>query len=66
MKITMNGEKIELPPRSNLDDLCRLLDVPKKSSVISVDGEVVGKSEYSSYMLKEASVVEVMVFVGGG
>lgn len=66
MKITMNGETIELPPRSNLDDLCRLLEVSNKNSVISVNGEVVRKSDYASYMLKEASVVEVMVFVGGG
>ena len=66
MKITMNGETIELPPRSNLEDLCRLLEVSKKASVISVNGEVVGKNEYASYLLEEASVVEVMVFVGGG
>lgn len=66
MKITMNGETIEVPPRSNLDDLCRLLEVSKKSSVISVNGEVVGKNEYASFMLKDSAVVEVMVFVGGG
>ena len=66
MKIKMNGEIIELPSRSTLDDLCRLLEVSKKSSVISVNGEVVRKSEYGSYRLQEASTVEVMVFVGGG
>ncbi|MBN1654885.1 MAG: sulfur carrier protein ThiS [Deltaproteobacteria bacterium] len=66
MKVEMNGEVIDLVAGSTLDDLCRLLALPKKSAVISVNGEVVRKSEYGSYVVPDSSKIEVMVFVGGG
>jgi sulfur carrier protein len=66
MKIRMNGEIIDIPSESNIDDLCKLFGLSQKGAVISVNGEVVRKSDYSMYVLQDSSTVEVMVFVGGG
>lgn len=62
----MNDESVELAENSTLADLCAHFQIQPRGVVIAVDGEVVPKSEFGRFVLKESATVEVMVFVGGG
>jgi sulfur carrier protein len=66
VKIRMNDESVELADNSTLADLCARFQIETGGVVIAVDGEVVPKGEFGDFVLKESTVVEVMVFVGGG
>ena len=66
MRIWLNGEAVELEEGSTLSDLCERFGIKTGGSAISLNGELVPRSEYGKLALQEASEVEVMVLVGGG
>jgi len=66
MKVSMNGDEVELAEKSTLADLCGHFGLRSRATVISVNGALVPKDEYGRFVLQEASTVEVMVLVGGG
>jgi sulfur carrier protein len=66
MQLTINGE-----PRSVIDglllaDLLHELTSTNRGSAAAVDGEVIPRGEWTTYVLHEGQSVEVLTAVQGG
>ncbi len=66
MRISLNGETVELEQGETLADLCGRFGIKPAGTAIAVNGELVPRAEYGKFALQEASAVEVIVLVGGG
>lgn len=64
MKI--NGELVILNEALTLVDLLENRNYPSDKVAVELNGEIVPRSRYASTILKEADVVEIVCFVGGG
>lgn len=64
MKI--NGELVILNEALTLVDLLENRNYPSDKIAVELNGEIVPRSRYASTILKEADVVEIVCFVGGG
>jgi len=66
MKITLNGELKECPDGITVEKLLDLYKIDKNRTAVELNLHVVHRKEHSSRVLKEADVLEVITFVGGG
>jgi len=66
MKIILNGEEREIKEGTTIKELIQELGIKAPNYAVAVGMEVVPKSEYETYSLKEGDRVEVVTFVGGG
>lgn len=66
MKITLNGEPRECPVGITIEKLLDLYKMDKNRSAVELNLHVIPRKEHSSRVLKEADVLEVVTFVGGG
>ncbi len=66
MKITLNGEPRECPGGITIEKLLDLYKMDKNRSAVELNLHVIPRKEHSSRVLKEADVLEVVTFVGGG
>lgn len=66
MKITVNGEVRQLADRSTLAGLLHELTGSPRGSAAAVDGEVIPRSEWTTFALCEGQSVEVLTAVQGG
>jgi len=67
MKIILNGEEREFDKdKMTIKDLVEELQIKAPNFAVAVGIDVIPKSEYESYELKEGDKVEVVTFVGGG
>ncbi len=74
MNIFINGEQMSLSPSplngdkvaTDLAGLIKFLKYNADIIAIEVDGEIVPKSEWSSFLLKDNMHIEIAQFVAGG
>ncbi len=67
MKIVLNGEEREFNKNEmTIKDLVEELQIKAPNFAVAVGIDVIPKSEYETYKLKEGDKVEVVTFVGGG
>lgn len=66
MKITLNGEMKECQAGITIDKLLELYKFDKHRTAVEVNAHVVPRKEYSSHVIKDTDVLEVVTFVGGG
>jgi len=67
MKIILNGEEREFDKdKMTIKDLVEELQIKAPNFAVAVGIDVIPKSEYENYELKEGDKVEVVTFVGGG
>jgi len=66
MKITVNGEEREVKEGMTIKELVDQLGIKSPNYAVAVGMEVIPKSEYETYRLKEGDRVEIVTFVGGG
>lgn len=66
MKITLNDELKECPDGITVEKLLDLYKIDKNRTAVELNLQVVPRKEHSSRILKEADVLEVITFVGGG
>ncbi len=67
MKIYLNGEEREFnKDKMTIKDLVEELQIKAPNFAVAVGIDVIPKSEYETYLLKEGDKVEVVTFVGGG
>ena len=66
MKITVNGEERQVKDGITINELVKQLGIKAPNYAVAVGMEVVPKSEYDKYRLKEGDRVEIVTFVGGG
>jgi sulfur carrier protein len=65
MEIIFNGEKFEVENGATLGDFLRD-KLPEGKFAVEVDLEVVPKSHYNNFILKNGMKIEAITFVGGG
>ncbi|MGQ3685740.1 MAG: sulfur carrier protein ThiS [Candidatus Loosdrechtia sp.] len=66
MKITLNGETKECPTGITIDRLLELYNFDKHRTVVELNSNIIPRKEHSSQKIKDADVLEVVIFVGGG
>ena len=66
MEIIVNGEKIEVPQHSNIEDLVVFLGYQNQRFAIEINELIIPKSDHSSYLLNHQDKVEIINAVGGG
>ncbi len=66
MKITLNGETKACPDGTTIEGLLDLFKIDKNRTAVELNLQIVPKKEFSNRVLKDADVLEVVTFVGGG
>ena len=64
--MTLNGKNIDLLEDITIEKLLKKYDLDPKKVVVEVNMEIVDDEAYSTYLLKNQDVIEVISFVGGG
>ena len=65
-KIQLNGDSYEINDGTNLNELLNKLKIQKNKVAIEVNGEIVEKNKYLSFILNKDDKVEIVHFIGGG
>ena len=65
-KIQLNGDSYEIIRGSNLTELLNQLKIKKNKVAIEVNGEIIEKNKYLSFILNKDDKVEIVHFIGGG
>lgn len=66
IKITVNGEVLEVENNTSIKDIIELLKVENQSIVAEIDGQVISKNEFENFKVYENAKIELIRFVGGG
>lgn len=66
MRITVNGEQMEIPEGSTVQDLLEHLQITGQRIAVAVNGQVVPSGTHDRHVLKEGDDVELVHAVGGG
>jgi len=66
MRVTVNGENIEMEKGTTLQKLIDDLKIGEKVMAAAVNMEIVKKERWEEHRLKEEDRVELLHFVGGG
>lgn len=66
MKVTLNGEVKECTEGTTIEKLLDLCKIDKNRIAVELNLVIVPKKELSDRVLKDADVLEVVTFVGGG
>ena len=67
MKLIVNGEEKSFNrEKMTIKELVKELGIKVPNYAVAVGMEVIPKSEYETYVLKDGDKVEIVTFVGGG
>jgi thiamine biosynthesis protein ThiS len=66
MKVTLNGESKECPEGITIEKLLDLYKIDKNRIAVELNLQIIPRKKLSTQMLKDADVLEVVTFVGGG
>ena len=66
LRLTVNGEPVEVPPASTVADLLSTLDTAGKRVAVERNGEIVPRSQHAATALAAGDRLEIVVAVGGG
>lgn len=66
MKVTVNGERWDMPDTATLADVLARLDVPGRGVAVALDGALVPRASWSATPLADGAGVEVLTAVQGG
>ncbi len=67
MKLIVNGEEKHFDKeKMTIKELVKELGIKVPNYAVAVGMEVIPKSEYETYVLKDGDKVEIVTFVGGG
>jgi len=66
MKIKLNGKEKVIAGSISLSDLIDELQLKNSPIVAELSGKIIKPEDYSSTILEEGNIVELIRFVGGG
>jgi thiamine biosynthesis protein ThiS len=66
MLVLVNGETKEIPAELSLTELLEHLSMPSRLLAIELNKEVVRRKDWENIKIRDADVIEVIHFVGGG
>jgi sulfur carrier protein len=66
MRITVNGEPMDVDAGISLETLLTTLEVKREFTAVAVNREVTPRATYGSFRLSEGDRVEIVRPMGGG
>jgi len=66
MKITVNGNPIEMPEGAGLTALLGTLGLSDRRVAVELNRVILARESYEGTALKDGDVLEIVGFVGGG
>ena len=66
IQIVINGDTKLINFNQSLIDLLNILHIKNNAIAVEINREVIPKSLYSSTILKENDIIEILQFIGGG
>ena len=66
INIHINGESKKIKAEKSIEMLLKELNLNKSNIAIEINREIVNKSYYNSYFIKENDKIEIVNFIGGG
>ena len=66
MKITLNGDELELKDSASVEDLIIYLSLTEKRLAVEVNQNIISKSRHSETLLSANDTVEIIHAIGGG
>lgn len=66
MEIKLNGETINIAPKTTLLELLEQYKIETKSIVVAINLESIKKEQWDNYIIQENDVIECLTFLGGG
>jgi thiamine biosynthesis protein ThiS len=66
MTIILNGKTMELPDNCSLANTALRFTPDTRRIVAEVDGVIIDRTAWDTFMLKPGAVVELITFMGGG
>jgi sulfur carrier protein len=66
MKVTVNGESMEMEAGLTIDGLLDLLKIKREFTAVAVNREITPKSDYGTVKLGEGDKIEIVRPMGGG
>jgi thiamine biosynthesis protein ThiS len=66
MKVTLNGESKECPEGITIENLLDLYKIDKNRVAVELNLQIIPRKELSGRILRDADLLEVVTFVGGG
>lgn len=62
----VNGKDIEFKEKLTIVDLLNKYNLKNDRVVVEVNLEIIEESNYSTYVLKNEDIIELISFIGGG
>lgn len=62
----VNGREMSFSKSITIANLLLNLNISIEKVVVEVDGEIISRDEFNSFILNENNSIEVISFVGGG
>ncbi len=66
MNLIVNGEKTEIVTSASVTDLIVSCNLLPEATAVQRNDEIVPRTAYSTTVLEEGDVIELVRFVGGG
>jgi sulfur carrier protein len=66
MQIYVNGEEKQIPDTTDMASLIELMQLSGQRIAVEVNEELVPRSSFGNFQLKDADRVEIIHAVGGG
>ena len=66
MRITVNGDEVQLNTRCTVRELLERFDLGAAPCAVEVNAEVVPKTRHPEHVLDDGDRVEIVTLVGGG
>ncbi len=66
MRITVNGDVMDIEDASTVAGLLALLQIGRERVAVETNMEIVPKASYDSHTLLPGDTIEIVHFVGGG
>ena len=64
--IILNGENKHIANSTNITQLLQSLDLVNKRLAVEINQQLIPRSDFSSHMLNEQDIVEIVQAIGGG
>jgi thiamine biosynthesis protein ThiS len=64
--IVLNGNKKQVEDNINISKLLESLDLSDKRLAVEVNQQIIARSDFDSYTLKDQDSVEIVQAIGGG
>ena len=66
MLITLNGKEKSLNENTILKHLIEELGIADKRIAVEINQEIIPKSEYANYAIRDGDTIEIVHAIGGG